>query len=46
MLYGTDYPFSDGAEVSDGLAKDGFSAADLLAIDRGNALRLFPNLKA
>jgi len=45
-LYGTDFPFRDGAEVNGGLAKYGFSAAELMAIDRGNALRLFPNLKA
>ena len=46
VLYGTDYPFWDGRRVSADLAKGGFSAADLMAIDRGNALRLFPNLKA
>jgi len=45
-LYGTDFPFRDGAEVNGGLAKYGFGAAELMAIDRGNALRLFPNLKA
>ncbi len=46
VLYGTDYPFRDGAEVSGGLARHGFSAADRRAIDRDNALRLFPGLKA
>jgi predicted TIM-barrel fold metal-dependent hydrolase len=46
VLYGTDYPFWDGRRVSNDLAKGGLSAADLMAIDRGNALRLFPNLKA
>lgn len=46
VLYGTDYPFWDGRRVTNDLAKGGFSAADLMAIDRGNALRLFPNLKA
>ena len=46
VLYGTDFPFRDGAEVIGGLTKHGFSASDLMAIDRGNALRLFPNLKA
>ena len=46
-LYGTDYPFRDGAEVNGGLSKyDGFSAAELKAINRDNALRLFPHLKA
>jgi len=45
-VYGTDYPFRDGAEVNEGLSKYGFSAADLMAIERGNALRLLPGLKA
>ena len=34
-----------GAEVSGGLAKHGFSASERMAIDRDNALRLFPRLK-
>jgi predicted TIM-barrel fold metal-dependent hydrolase len=46
VLYGTDFPFRDGAEVIDGLGKHGFSAADRRAIDRDNALRLLPRLKA
>ena len=46
VLYGTDFPFRDGAEVIGGLAKHGFSSGDLRAIDRDNALRLFPKLKA
>jgi 6-methylsalicylate decarboxylase len=46
VLYGTDFPFRDGAEVIGGLSKHGFSAADLRAIDRDNALRLMPQLKA
>lgn len=45
VLYGTDFPFRGGAEVNAGLGKY-FSAADLRAIDRDNALRLFPRLKA
>ena len=45
LLYGTDYPFRDGAEVNAGLAAYGFSASDLRAIDRENALRLLPRLK-
>ena len=44
-LYGTDFPYRDGAEVNGGLAGYGFSAAELRAIDRDNALRLFPRLK-
>jgi len=46
VLYGTDYPFWDRGRVRNDLAQGGLSAADLMAIDRGNALRLFPNLKA
>lgn len=46
VLYGTDYPFWDGRRVSNGLAKGGFSAAERMAIDRDNAVRLFPRLKA
>ena len=45
VLYGTDYPFWDGRKVTGDLVKGGLSAADLMAIDRGNALRLFPRLK-
>ena len=45
VLYGTDYPFWDGRKVSGDLVKGGLSAADLMAIDRDNALRLFPRLK-
>jgi predicted TIM-barrel fold metal-dependent hydrolase len=46
VLYGTDYPFIDGATVTAGLSKHGFSASDLRAIDRGNAARLFPRIPA
>ena len=46
VLYGTDFPFRDGAEVIDGLAQHGFSASERRAIDRDNALRLLPQLKA
>jgi predicted TIM-barrel fold metal-dependent hydrolase len=46
LLYGTDFPFRDGAEVNAGIADYGFSAADLRAIDRENALKLLPRLKS
>jgi predicted TIM-barrel fold metal-dependent hydrolase len=46
VMYGTDYPFRDGAEVNAGIADWGFSAADLRAIERDNALRLLPRIKA
>jgi predicted TIM-barrel fold metal-dependent hydrolase len=45
VLYGTDYPFRDGAEVNAGIADYGFSAADVRAIERENALALLPRLK-
>jgi len=45
LLYGTDYPFRPGAEETAGLAAYNFSAADRMAVDRDNALRLMPKLK-
>ena len=45
MLYGTDFPYRDGAEVNEGIANWSFSAADLRAIDNGNARALIPRLK-
>jgi predicted TIM-barrel fold metal-dependent hydrolase len=45
MLYGTDFPYRDGAEVNTGIAAWNFSAADLSAIDNGTAMKLMPNLK-
>jgi predicted TIM-barrel fold metal-dependent hydrolase len=44
MLFGTDYPYRDGAEVIAGLTAHGFSDKDLAAIDRDNAVRLIPGL--
>jgi predicted TIM-barrel fold metal-dependent hydrolase len=46
VLYGTDYPFWDGRKVTGDSVKRGLRAADLMAIDRRNAVRLFPRLKA
>ena len=46
VLFGSDYPFVKVATTLDGLKKySKFSATDLEAINRGNALRLFPRLK-
>jgi predicted TIM-barrel fold metal-dependent hydrolase len=45
VMYGTDYPFRDGAEVNKGIADYGFSAVDIRAIERENALALLPRLK-
>jgi predicted TIM-barrel fold metal-dependent hydrolase len=46
MLFGTDFPFRDGAEEIGGLAAFRFKPRDLRAIERGNALRLLPTLNA
>src|SRR5262249_23555840 len=46
VLYGTDYPFRNGAEVNRGIADWGFSAADLSAVERETALKLLPRIKA
>jgi 6-methylsalicylate decarboxylase len=45
VLYGTDYPFRDGAEVNKGLADYGFTTSDLRAIERENAEKLLPRVK-
>ena len=45
VLFGTDFPFRDGAEEIGGLAAF-FQADDLRAIERDNALKLIPALKA
>jgi 6-methylsalicylate decarboxylase len=45
VLYGTDFPFREGAEVNQGIADWGFSAADLRAIESENAVRLMPRVK-
>jgi 6-methylsalicylate decarboxylase len=44
-MYGTDYPFRDGAEVNQGIADWGFKADELRAIERDNALRLLPRIR-
>ena len=46
VLFGTDYPFRDGAEEIGGLAAFRFKPKDLRAIERGNALKLLPGVKA
>ena len=46
VLYGTDFPFRDGAEEIGGLTAFRFEAKDLRAIERDNALKLLPALKA
>lgn len=44
-LYGTDFPFRFGDEVNKGIAAYPFPAAQRLAIERGNSLRLMPSLQ-
>ena len=44
IVYGTDYPYRTGLDHVKGLAGN-FSGADLMAIDRENALRILPRLK-
>jgi 6-methylsalicylate decarboxylase len=46
MLFGTDFPFVRMDITVDGLEKYKFSASDRQAINRENALRLLPQLKA
>ena len=46
LLYGTDYPFRDGAEVNAGIAEWGFKPEELRAIEHETAMRLLPRLKA
>ena len=46
ILYGSDFPFRPGMETVDGLRGYRFSAAELRAIDRENALRIMPGIKA
>jgi predicted TIM-barrel fold metal-dependent hydrolase len=42
IVFGTDYPFGNAASLADGLQSVGFTAAQLRAIDRENALRILP----
>ena len=46
VLFGTDFPFRDGAEEIGGLAAFQFRPDDLRSIERDNALKLLPTLKA
>jgi predicted TIM-barrel fold metal-dependent hydrolase len=42
LLFGTDYPYRETRDIVRGLAGCGFSERELAAINRGNALKLFP----
>jgi len=46
VFFGTDFPFRDGTEEIEGLAAFQFQPDDLRAIERDNALKLLPMLKA
>ena len=46
VLFGTDFPFRDGAEEIGGLTAFRFKPKDLRAIERDNALKLLPGVKA
>jgi len=46
VLFGSDFPFRDGAEEIEGLKAFRFKPKDLRAIERDNALKLLPGLKA
>jgi len=46
VVFGTDFPFRASADHVKGLTDYGFSASDLRAIDRDNALKLLPRLRA
>jgi predicted TIM-barrel fold metal-dependent hydrolase len=47
VVFGTDYPFGSSAAVAAGLRQSGlFTADDLMSIERGNAVRLIPRLRA
>ena len=46
IVFGTDYPYRTAIDHVKGLTDHGFSAGDLQAIDRDNAVRLIPRLKA
>ena len=46
IVFGSDFPYRSAAEHVKGLTDHGFQAGDLRAIERDNALRLMPRLKA
>jgi predicted TIM-barrel fold metal-dependent hydrolase len=46
ILFGTDFPFFSAGVVAKGLSEVGLKSSDLQAIERNNALDLFPRLKS
>ncbi len=45
IMFGTDFPYRVAGEVVDGLGARTFTAAERMAIDRGNAMRILPKLR-
>jgi predicted TIM-barrel fold metal-dependent hydrolase len=45
ILFGTDFPFSSARDVAKGVSEAGLKSSELQAIERENALNLFPRLK-
>ncbi len=45
ILFGTDFPFASAGMVAKGLSQVGLNARDLRAIERENAVDLFPRFK-
>jgi 6-methylsalicylate decarboxylase len=46
LMFGSDFPFREGAEASEGFAAYTFSDTDRTAINSGTAIKLMPNLAA
>jgi predicted TIM-barrel fold metal-dependent hydrolase len=46
VLFGTDFPYRPGLEAVEGLRDFDFGGADARAIDRDNAMKLLPTIKA
>jgi 6-methylsalicylate decarboxylase len=42
IMFGTDFPYRTASDIGKGLVDYGFKAAQLAAINRGNAAKLFP----
>jgi len=45
ILYGSDEPFNSTLQMTNALQKLAFSSDEIAAVQRGNALRLFPRLQ-
>jgi predicted TIM-barrel fold metal-dependent hydrolase len=46
VMFGSDYPFVAGIEAVEGLTEYRFGEPDQRAIERENALKLLPGVKA